>query len=281
MSSGRLEFLDHPYGSVFGSLRLSTDALPEAERARYFELAAFPEDADDPGRGDLTLWRHTGGMEPEASRDLLLRLHRRALLTRSEDGERISFHDLQYDFLRLNIASLVEAHAALVDAYRAAASAGWASGPDDGYFFQHLPRHLAAADRLDELKALLCDYAWLVAKLAATDVNAVLADYDLVASDPDLTLIGQALRLSIPALARDPSHFPGQLIGRLRRLGRVRRSRRCSQGRKGRVWTVAATAICLAYPARRATAPNPDRAWGNSVRGGGLGRLPPCPLRLL
>ena len=213
LEHGRLEFLDHPYRSVFGSLRLSTDALPAAERARYFELAVFPEDALIPAAAISTLWRHTGRMEPEASRDLLLRLHRRALLSRSEDGEQVSFHDLQYDFLRLNIASLVEAHAALVDAYRAAASAGWASGPDDGYFFQHLPHHLAEADRRDELKALLCDYAWLAAKLAATDVNAVLADYDFVAGDPDLTLIGQALRLSIPALARDPSQLPAQLLG--------------------------------------------------------------------
>ncbi len=84
---------------------------------------------------------------------------------------------------------------------------GWASGPDDGYFFQHLPQHLAAADRLDELKALLCDYDWLAAKLGATNVTAVLADYDLIANDPDLSLIQQALRLSIPALFRDRSHI--------------------------------------------------------------------------
>jgi hypothetical protein len=49
LEHGRLEFLDHPYGSVFSSLRLSTDALPEAERDRYFELAV----CGDPGRGGL------------------------------------------------------------------------------------------------------------------------------------------------------------------------------------------------------------------------------------
>src|SRR5262249_45553675 len=119
LERGRLEFLDHPYQSVFSSLRLSSDALSAAERERYFELAIFPEDAVIPSAAICTLWRHTGALEPAASRDLLLRLHRRALLARSEDGGQISFHDLQYDFLRLNIPSLVEGHAALVDAYRA------------------------------------------------------------------------------------------------------------------------------------------------------------------
>jgi WD40 repeat protein len=219
LERGQLEFLDHPYGSVFSSLRLSTDALTESDRARYFELAVFAEDAQIPIAAIHTLWRHTGGLEREASRNLLLRMHRRALLIRNDDGEQISFHDLQHDFLRLNIVSLAQAHAALVDAYRAIAPSGWASGPDDGYFFQELPQHLAAADRLDEVTALLCDYDWLAAKLRATDVTALLADYDPTARTPDLALIQQALRLSTPALLRDGSQLSGQLLGRLRGRG--------------------------------------------------------------
>jgi hypothetical protein len=83
-------------------------------------------------------------------------------------------------------------------------------------FFQHLPQHLAAADRLHEPKALLCDYDWLSAKLRATNVAAILADSDLVVQNADLTLVQQALRLSIPALLRDRSQLPGQWLGRLR-----------------------------------------------------------------
>jgi WD40 repeat protein len=238
LQRGRLEFLDHPYGSVFNSLRLSTDALTEFDRDRYFELAVFPEDADIPIEAICTLWGHTGRIEPDVSRDLLRRLHRRALLTLHEDGSGISFHDLQHDFLRLNIPSLVKGHAALVDAYRAGAVFGWASGPDDGYFFQHLPRHLAEADRLDELKALLCKYDWLAAKLRATNVTAILADYDLVAQDRDLVLIQQALRLSIPALARDRSQLPGQLRGRLRGVSRpgIEALLAGARGEPGRPW---------------------------------------------
>jgi hypothetical protein len=55
LERGRLEFLDHPYGSVFSSLRLSTDALSDAERDRYFELAVFPDDADIPLEAVWTL----------------------------------------------------------------------------------------------------------------------------------------------------------------------------------------------------------------------------------
>ena len=215
LERGRLEFPG--YGSIFNALQVSTDALASSDRDRYLELAVFPEDANVPVETICTLWRHSGGMELPDSRELLRRLHRQALLIRSDDRRRISFHDLQHDFLRLNVASLVEAHSALIEAYRAAAETGWANGPDDGYFFQHLPQHLVAADRIDELLELLCDYDWLVAKLRATNVAALLADYDLVGQDPDLALIQQALRLSIPALVPDRLHLPGQLLGRLRR----------------------------------------------------------------
>jgi hypothetical protein len=214
LERGRLEFPG--YGSIFNALQVSTEALATSDRDRYLELAVFPEDADVPVGAICTLWHHTGGMEAPDSRELLRRLHRKALLIRSDDGTRISFHDLQHDFLRLNIPSLVKGHAALIDAYRATAPSGWASGPNDGYFFQHLPQHLVPADRLAELKALLCNYDWLLAKLRATNVSGILTDYDLIPPDRDLASIQQALRLSIPALLRDPSQLPGQLLGRLR-----------------------------------------------------------------
>jgi NB-ARC domain/APAF-1 helical domain len=280
LKRGRLEFLDHPYGSVFSSLRLSTDALTAAERNRYFELAVFPEDADIPIEAICTLWRHTGGMETVASEDLLLRFHNRALLTRHDDGSGISFHDLQHDFLRLNIASSVDGHTALIDAYYAAAPSGWASGPDDGYFFQHLPQHLAAADRLHDLKALLCDFHWLAAKLRAANVIAVLADYDLVANEPDLARIQQALRLSIPALLRDSSQLPGQLLGRLRETSgpAIEALLAGAEQGPGRAWL--RPAICLAHAAGRSAPPNPGRAQQLGQFGGGAGRGQPRPLWL-
>jgi WD40 repeat protein len=75
---------------------------------------------------------------------------------------------------------------------------------------------LANADGLDEVKALLCNYDWVSGKLRATSISATLDDYELVIQDRDLALIQQALRLSIPALARDRSQMRSQLLGRLR-----------------------------------------------------------------
>ena len=83
-----------------------------------------------------------------------------------------------------------------------------------GYLLEQLPAHAAAGGRFDELHRLLTDFAWLRAKLAGTDITAVIADYDL-ATDPDLQLIQAALRLSAPGLVRDPGQLPGQLVGRL------------------------------------------------------------------
>jgi WD40 repeat protein len=213
LERGRLEFPG--YGSIFNALQVSTESLASSDRDRYLELAVFPEDANVPVETICTFWRHTGRMEAPDSRELLRRLHRQALLIRSDDGKHITFHDLQHDFLRLNIASLTAAHAALADAYHALAPSGWASGPDDGYFFQHLPQHLFAADRLDELMALLCNYDWLVAKLRATNITSALADYDLMSDDRVFELIQQALRLSSAALSGGLGQLSSQLIGRL------------------------------------------------------------------
>ena len=144
---------------------------------------------------------------------------RRSLVRRSAEGW-VSLHDLQSDYARSCCRDLPALHATLVEAYGATCDGSWSRGPDDGYFFKHLPQHLAAADRIEELKSVLCDYDWLAAKLRATDVAAMLADYDLIASDLDLAIVAQALRLSIRALAHDRSELPGQLLGRLRVAGR-------------------------------------------------------------
>ena len=124
-----------------------------------------------------------------------------------------------------------------------------ASGPDDRYFFSFLPHHLATAGRRDELKALLADYAWIEAKLKATDVQSVISDYDLIANEPDLNLVQRALRLSIPALSRDRRHLPSQLIGRLLEIdeSRIRALLEKANAGPGTAWLCPQTAS-LASP---------------------------------
>jgi len=52
-------------------------------------------------------------------------------------------------------------------------------------------------------------------KLKATDVIALIADYEHGKTSPDLKLIQGALLLSGNALAADPAQFAGQMVGRL------------------------------------------------------------------
>jgi WD40 repeat protein len=106
-------------------------------------------------------------------------------------------------------------HRKLVEGYRRKCPDGWASGPDDGYFFQNLASHLRESRQLATLRSLLLDVRWLEAKLRATDLPSLLADFELAGSDPDLVSVKDTLRLSAHALSDDPSALAGQLVGRL------------------------------------------------------------------
>ena len=64
-------------------------------------------------------------------------------------------------------------------------------------------------------RKVLLDFNWLQGKLAATDPNALIADYDYLPEDKDLQPVQSAFRLSAHVLARDPRQLAGQLIGRL------------------------------------------------------------------
>jgi APAF-1 helical domain len=75
--------------------------------------------------------------------------------------------------------------------------------------------HLAKAGRESDLRRLLLNFDYLLGKLDATDVNAMIADYDYTAGDEELCLIQGAIRLSANVVANDPPQLAGQLIGRL------------------------------------------------------------------
>ena len=78
---GDLEFLDHPYNSVFKSLRMSIAALPADVADRYGELAVFPKDTSIPVTTIDRLWAYSGRLSPQRSRALLAELARKGLLS--------------------------------------------------------------------------------------------------------------------------------------------------------------------------------------------------------
>lgn len=68
----------------------------------------------------------------------------------------------------------------------------------------------------ERLRGLSLDFSYLRAKLKATDISALFADYaPWSREDWELRLIESALRLSAHALTEDPEQLAPQLLGRL------------------------------------------------------------------
>jgi WD40 repeat protein len=212
--------LDYPYHDVLRSLSVSVEALARADplAARCYQiLAVLPADEAVPEGAVLTLWQAENDLKDRDARKILITLERKALLLL--DGEapqrRIRFHDLQHDYLRAAQGDLQGLHRRVLEAYRSRCPGNWASGPNDGYFFQHLPRHLAAAGCQQELQMLLLDFGWLQTKLANTGITGMLADFALAIPDKATQLVQSGLRLSAHILAEEPKQLAGQLLGRL------------------------------------------------------------------
>jgi WD40 repeat protein len=103
----------------------------------------------------------------------------------------------------------------------------------DEYAWKWLGYHLIAAKQAHQFSLLLLDFDWLQAKLQATDTAALIADYDLLPDDEELSWIRGALHLSAhildesgaPPSNQEPSNsnplpdnktqLAGQLLGRL------------------------------------------------------------------
>jgi WD40 repeat protein len=85
----------------------------------------------------------------------------------------------------------------------------------DIYCLLHLPAHISQVGQVGRLRELLPDLDWLEAKLGASDVAALIRDYDLLPGDDELRLVQDALRLSAPVLSSDKGQLRSQLCGRL------------------------------------------------------------------
>jgi WD40 repeat protein len=75
---------------------------------------------------------------------------------------------------------------------------------------------LVLAGRMPEAKCLLLNYRWISRRLHVTP-SQILSDYDLFSpnSDEAISLVRDALLLSMPRLERDPRELSAQIVGRL------------------------------------------------------------------
>ena len=144
---------------------------------------------------------------------MLTTLARKALLrTTGEAPQRkVELHDLQYLYLRGAVSNLSELHTQFLNAYTQKYPNGWHSLENDGYIFQNLAQHLIQAGRTSELQQLLFDFRWLQAKLENSNINELIADYDLLPEDANLQLLRRTLVLSGHVLAEDKTQLAGQL----------------------------------------------------------------------
>lgn len=198
--------------AVGRTLSASLRRLSDDERQRYEWLAIFPEDADIPFATLERLWC----LPPRRVEAFCRYLHQVCLIVRFEAGPRtIRLHDVLRQYLRSrrrNDLSTIHRH--FLSACQPAG--GWAELPaQEPYLWRGLAYHLADSGACEELRALLLDYTWLEAKLASTDINALVADYDILAGDPEIRLVQGALRLSAHVLMEHPEELSGQLLGRL------------------------------------------------------------------
>jgi TIR domain/APAF-1 helical domain/WD domain, G-beta repeat len=134
----------------------------------------------------------------------------RSLATWAPDETSLILHDLQRDLIHKRRGKeLPGLNLRLVEAWDALPK------PPDAYVWRWIGYHLVQAGHKDDLRRLLLNFNYLEAKLAATDPNALIADYDYLQEDKDLQLVQSAIRLSANVLVRDQRQLASQLTGRL------------------------------------------------------------------
>jgi hypothetical protein len=121
-------------------------------------LAVFREDTLIPEPALTVIW----GREGKEVREIASQLVNRSLAARDPSGY-LGLHDLQVDYMRnegvrkmTGVESVLALHGRFLEAYAGRCTKGWPTGPRDGYYFEHLPWHLKASGRTEELKQLLC-----------------------------------------------------------------------------------------------------------------------------
>jgi WD40 repeat protein len=202
----RRNFPGYPYPTLLGAIEVNILALEESDRERYLNLAVFPEDQPIPQEALRVLWN----LDEVDTRDCMTRVAARSLATWATDGTSLILHDLQLDWIRLRREkNLPGLHLRLLEAWDALLKL------PDAYAWRWVAYHLAKAGRESDLRRLLVNFDYLFGKLAATDVNALIVDYNCLPEDKDLQLLQSAIRLSANVVARDQRQLAGQLTGRL------------------------------------------------------------------
>lgn len=217
---------DNPHHrTLWTAMLASVEHLGDPDKRRRFaELAALATDRATPEAAVATFWGHTGGLGALATGNLLRELSERSLIQLEQDraqlgatsARRVSLHDLLHDCATRLAGDVVALHEAMMSAYRARCSDGWASGPNDGYFLENIARHLSESGRANELCSLLVDApTWMERKFVecrgdqscSADIALALRGFvGPLAAAPDVVRVAGLRALQEIIRARTDSH---------------------------------------------------------------------------
>lgn len=191
--------------SVAVGLELAEAMFPGlAEKAA--EISVFPEDVPVPVRVLADLWSlDVFDAEDEVARPL----QNLSILRWDRQTNEVRVHDMVQRVLAARLAEPAVAHRKLIDAwgdpYRL---------PHD-YAWRWFGWHCVRANEQARLHGLLLDFDWLRAKLAATEIDTLVGEFDHARDDQLAELLKSNCRRSAHVLAGDKSQLAGQLLARI------------------------------------------------------------------
>ncbi len=209
--------------AVAETVSASFALLPEASQRRCAELAIFPDAVALPIRTAALLWK----LDEFDAEELARTLDDLALVEFDLRRGTLRMHGVLRGFLGALVQDVASAHGRLVDGL------GDPYKLPDAYAWRELAFHLRGAGRADQLRHLLLDFRWLEAKLRATDIHALIADFEHAVPDRTVTILRDALRLAAPSLVADAAQLRSQVIARLQTRGEpdlvsLREAARCA-----------------------------------------------------
>ena len=197
--------------AVAKTVSVSLDLLdPHTQVPRLFELGIFPEDEDIPIDIIASLWQQTGGIDEITTEELCERFFKLSLVLELNLGKRtLRLHDAFRSYFHSRLSDNRVVHDQLLKSWTDPYAL------PNAYAWKWYGYHVSNSSQLERLRALLTDFKWLNAKLNATEVNNLLAEFKYAANVDSLRLIESAVRLSAHILAKDKSQVASQLLGRL------------------------------------------------------------------
>ena len=186
------------------TIEVSLESL-NRERQQYLEFAIFPENTNLP----LTAVQDLCGLDEFEAEELVQSMHDLSLLQFDLQAGTFRLHDAVVAWLREQLPDPEPIHAKLLARW------GDPRSLQNAYAWRYIGYHLVHARRTETLRELVLDFDWLQSKLAATDVNALLADCEYLRDDVKVSQVQAAIRLSAHILSQDKAQLAGQLLGRI------------------------------------------------------------------